>query len=123
MPRAAAAAFEAAVARTLGGDARRALASLAAKHVMPALSPQDLRELGVLRVVQPPGYAVVTLPVRAVLCRLGIRVQLSILALSPAELQELGVLRVVQPSGYAVVTPPVRAALCCLIWRCVVLPN
>lgn len=66
VPRAAAAAFEAAVARTLGGDARRALASLAAKHVMPALSPAELRELGVLRVVQPPGYAVVTLPVRLI---------------------------------------------------------
>ena len=69
VPRKAAAAFEAAVARTLGGDRPKALASLAAKHVMPALSPQELRALGVLRVVQPPGYAVVTLPVRAVLFR------------------------------------------------------
>lgn len=83
VPHKAAAAFEAAVARTLGGDRRRALASLGAKHVMPALSPQELRELGVLRVVQPPGYAIVTLPVRAV-CAANPGVALSVRAVLSA---------------------------------------
>ncbi|KAK9840784.1 hypothetical protein WJX81_004448 [Elliptochloris bilobata] len=63
VPRAAAPAFEAAVVETMGRDAPEALASLAAKRVMPALPPARLRALGALRVVQMPGYAVVTLPV------------------------------------------------------------
>lgn len=62
------AAFTAAVVEAYGGDAPRALASLAAKHFAPALSPARLRALGVLRVVQTPGYAVVTLPVRRWMC-------------------------------------------------------
>ena len=39
------------------------LSSLMAKHVFQAFSPAELRELGVQRIVQTPGVAVLTYPV------------------------------------------------------------
>ena len=64
VPAEKAACFEAAL-RELHGD--QALASLTAKHMYCPLPVSLLKELGVKRFLQMPGYAVLTYPVSAII--------------------------------------------------------
>lgn len=64
VPAASAAGFEAALEQQQGPNA---LAALTGKHLYCSLPLPLLRELGVKRFLQMPGYAVLTYPVSAVL--------------------------------------------------------